>query len=61
MPSPTPAVDLDAIHYLKRKARSARLEARRASPSLSAQLKSLAALYEANAEKMAGPVAAYQI
>jgi hypothetical protein len=61
MPSPTPAIDLDAIHYLKRKARSARLEACRASPSLSAQLKSLAALYEANAEKMAGPVAAHQI
>jgi hypothetical protein len=61
MPSPTFAVDRDVIQYLRRKARAARLQAYRASPSLSAQLKSLAALYEANAEKMAGPVAASQI
>jgi hypothetical protein len=61
MPSPTTLVDIDAIHYLKRKARAARLEAGRASPSLAAQLKSLAALYEANAERMAGSVAASQI
>jgi hypothetical protein len=61
MPSPIAAVDRDVIHYLKRQARAARLAAFRASPSLSVQLESLAALYEANAEKMAGPVAANQI
>jgi hypothetical protein len=60
MSSPAAAVDLDVIQYLKRKARAARLEACRASPTLSAQLKSLAALYEADAEKMAAPDAALQ-
>jgi hypothetical protein len=60
MPS-SAAVDSDVIRDLRRKARSARLEAFRASPSLAAKLKSLAALYEANAEKMADPVPAIQI
>jgi hypothetical protein len=41
------------IDGLKRKARAARLQACRASPTLELELKSLAALYEADAERMA--------
>jgi len=61
MPPPTLTVDLDAIQYLKRKARAARLEAYRASPSLSAKLTSLAALYEANVERMLASGAEHRI
>jgi hypothetical protein len=46
-------VDNYMIESLKRKARAARLQACRASPTLEIQLKSLAALYEADAEHMA--------
>jgi hypothetical protein len=46
-------VDSYVIDSLKRKARAARLQACRASPTLELQLKSLAALYEADAERMA--------
>jgi hypothetical protein len=46
-------VDSYMIDSLKRKARATRLQACRASPTLELQLKSLAALYEADAERMA--------
>jgi uncharacterized membrane protein len=49
-----PIVDSYVIDSLRRKARAARLQACRASPTLEGQLKSLAALYEADAERMAG-------
>ncbi len=42
------------VDYLKRKARSVRLEAARASPSLAAQLLALASLYEVQLERAAG-------
>jgi len=45
--------DSYVIDSLKRKARMARLQACRASPALELQLKSLAELYEADAERMA--------
>jgi hypothetical protein len=45
-------VDSYVIDSLKRKARAARLQACRASPTLEVQLKSLATLYEADAERM---------
>jgi hypothetical protein len=45
-------VDSYVIDSLKRKARAARLQACRASPILEVQLKSLATLYEADAERM---------
>jgi hypothetical protein len=45
-------VDSYVIDSLKRKARAARLQACRASPTLELQLKSLAAFYEADAERM---------
>jgi hypothetical protein len=45
-------VDSYMIDSLKRKARVARLQACRASPTLEVQLKSLATLYEADAERM---------
>ena len=41
-----------AIGYLRRKARRTALDAARAAPSLSAQLKSLAALFESQAEQL---------
>jgi hypothetical protein len=48
-----PAIDdNDTIQNLRRKARTARLEACRASPSLEVQLRSLADLYEADAERI---------
>jgi hypothetical protein len=47
-------VDSYVIDSLRRKARAARLQAGRASPTLEIQLKSLAELYEADAERMAG-------
>lgn len=50
--------DSYAIEWLRRKARAARLQACRASPTLEAQLKALAELYEADAERMAGLPAA---
>jgi hypothetical protein len=46
-------VDSYVIDSLRRKARAARLQAGRASPTLEIQLKSLAELYEADAERMA--------
>jgi hypothetical protein len=46
-------VDAYIIDSLRRKARTARLQACRASPTLELQLKSLAELYEADAERMA--------
>ena len=46
-------VDAYVIDSLRRKARAARLQACRASPTLEVQLKSLAELYEADAERMA--------
>jgi hypothetical protein len=45
-------VDSYVIDSLKRKARAARLQACHASPTLELQLKSLAVLYEAHAERM---------
>lgn len=45
-------VDSYVIDRLRRKARAARLQACRASPTLEMQLKSLAALYEADAERL---------
>ena len=51
--SPAVVADSYAIEWLRRKARAARLQACRASPTLEAQLKSLAALYEADADRMA--------
>jgi propanediol dehydratase small subunit len=45
--------DSYTIEKLRRKARAARLQAWRASPTLAMQLKSLAELYEAEAERMA--------
>lgn len=45
-------IDAYVIDSLKRKARSARLQACRASPTLQLQLKSLAELYEADVERM---------
>jgi hypothetical protein len=51
----SPAVaDSYVIDRLRRKARAARLQACRASPTLEAQLKSLAEIYEADADRMAG-------
>jgi hypothetical protein len=47
-------VDSYVIDSLRRKARAARLQAGRASPTLEIHLKSLAELYEADAERMAG-------
>jgi len=44
--------DSYVIDSLRRKARAARLQACRASPTLGMQLKSLAELYEADAERM---------
>jgi hypothetical protein len=46
-------IDAYLIDSLKRKARNARLQACRASPTLELQLKSLAELYEADVERMA--------
>jgi len=46
-------IDAYMIDGLRRKARNARLQACRASPTLELQLKSLAELYEADAERMA--------
>jgi len=46
-------IDAYMIDGLRRKARNARLQACRASPTLERQLKSLAELYEADAERMA--------
>jgi len=43
---------LTAIDYLKRKARSVRLQAGRSAPYLATQLTSLAALYEAQADQL---------
>ena len=51
--SSLPIVDSYVIDSLRRKARTARLQAFRASPTLEVQLKSLAELYEADAERMA--------
>jgi hypothetical protein len=51
--TPLPIVDSYMIDSLRRKARTARLQANRASPTLQVQLKSLAELYEADAERMA--------
>lgn len=45
---------LVAIDYLKRKARSIRPQAGRSAPCLAAQLTSLAALYETQAEQLVG-------
>jgi len=57
-----PIVDRYAIDRLRRKARTARLQACRASPTLAVQLKSLADLYEADAERMASmPVPPHQV
>ena len=43
---------LRTVEYLKRKARNARLQAARAAPVLSGQLKALAMLIEAEAEQL---------
>lgn len=43
-----------AIDYLIRKARSIRLQAARSAPYLAAQLMSLAAVYETQAEQLTG-------
>ena len=43
----------DTVEALKRKARSIHLQAGRAAPSLAAQLRSLAALYELQADQVA--------
>jgi hypothetical protein len=51
MSSPT-TVDSHVINSLRRKARTARLQACRASPLLEHQLKLLAERYEADAERM---------
>jgi hypothetical protein len=48
-------VDSYVIDSLRRKARVARLQACRASPTLEIQLKLLAERYEADAEGMANP------
>jgi hypothetical protein len=48
-------VDSYEIDSLRRKARTARLQACRASPLLERQLKSLAERYEADAERMTSP------
>ena len=45
-----PAIDGYIIQELRRKARTARLQANRASPKLALELTSLAALLEADAE-----------
>lgn len=50
--SPLPIIDSYIIDSLKRKARTARLQANRASPTLELQLISLAQLYEADADRM---------
>ena len=50
--SSLPMVDSYVIDSLRRKARTARLQALRASPTLELQLKSLAELYEADVETM---------
>ena len=47
-------VDIYMIDSLKRKARAARLQACRASPTLEIQLKSLADRYEADIARMTG-------
>jgi hypothetical protein len=47
-------IDGYIIQDLRRKARAARLQANRASPTLALELTSLAALYEADAEAKAG-------
>jgi hypothetical protein len=47
-----PVVDNYMIDYLRRKARAARIQACRASPTLQLQLKSLAELYETDAERL---------
>ncbi len=43
---------LTAIDYLKRKARSVRLQAGRSAPYLASQLTALAALYDAQADQL---------
>jgi hypothetical protein len=48
-------VDSYVIDSLRRKARAARLQACRASPTLEIQLRSLAEGYEANVERITGP------
>jgi len=50
MPEPR---SFEASEWLKRKARSINLQAGRAAPSLAAQLRSLAALYELQADHVA--------
>lgn len=50
MPHTVP--DSYMIDFLRRKARNARLQACRASPTLEIQLKSLAELYETDAARM---------
>jgi hypothetical protein len=52
MPSPV-IPDSYVIDSLRRKARAARLQAWRASPTLEIQLMSLAQLYETDADRMA--------
>jgi hypothetical protein len=53
-----PAIDANIIQELRRKARTARLQANRASPTLALGLTSLAALLEADAEARSGGSAA---
>ena len=53
-----PAIDGYTIQELRRKARTARLQANRASPKLALELASLAALLEADAEARSGGRAA---
>jgi len=50
--SSSTTVDSYVIDNLKRKARTARLQAGRASPTLEAQLKSLAELYERDMDRL---------
>ncbi len=52
--TPHAATDGYSIQDLRRKARAARLQANRASPTLALHLASLAALYEADARAKAG-------
>jgi len=47
-----PIVDSYIIDSLKRKARTARIQAGRASPALEMQLKSLAELYESDIDRL---------
>jgi hypothetical protein len=48
------------VDYMKRKARSARLQAARAAPVVADQLKALAMLIDAEAEKLANGELAYE-